>query len=120
MRRLAKGAQKTTPFMRLVPTENRVNGVTVKNFVPDEIVRFCNFSTYGGTTIAGTEHEVNNILAVIDTAQVVTWFEPDITSADRIRILETGVDYEIIGEPENIELRRREMQFKVRRVKGGA
>ena len=120
MKRLAKGAQRTTPFMRLVPTENRVNGVRVKTFDPDGIVRFCNFSTYGGTTIAGTEPEVNNVIAVIDTAQVVTWFEPDITSADRIRILETGADYEIIGEPENIELRRQEMQFKVRRVKGGA
>ena len=115
MKRLAKGAQKTTPFMRLVPTENRVNGVRVKPFDPDGIVRFCNFSTYGGT-----EQTVNGVLTVEDTAQIVTWFEPDITSADRIRILETGADYEIIGEPENIELRRKEMQFKVRRVKGGA
>lgn len=115
MKRLAKGAQKTTPFMRLVPTENRVNGVRVKTFDPDGIVRFCNFSTYGGT-----EQTVNGVLSVEDTAQIVTWFEPDITSADRIRILETGADYEIIGEPENIELRRKEMQFKVRRVKGGA
>lgn len=115
MKRLSKGAQKTTPFMRLVPTENRVNGVRVKTFDPDGIVRFCNFSTYGGT-----EQTVNGVLAVENTAQIVTWFEPDITSADRIRILETGADYEIIGEPENIELRRQEMQFKVRRVKGGA
>ena len=115
MKRLSKGAQKTTPFMRLVPTENRVNGVTVKTFEPDGIVRFCNFSTYGGT-----EQTVNGVLAVENTAQIVTWFEPDITSADRIRILETGADYEIIGEPENIELRRQEMQFKVRRVNGGA
>lgn len=115
MKRLAKGAQKTTPFMRLVPTENRVNGVRVKTFDPDGIVRYCNFSTYGGT-----EQTVNGVLSVEDTAQIVTWFEPDITSADRIRILETGADYEIIGEPENIELRRKEMQFKVRRVKGGA
>ena len=115
MKRLSKGAQKTTPFMRLVPTENRVHGVTVKTFEPDGIVRFCNFSTYGGT-----EQTVNGVLAVENTAQIVTWFEPDITSADRIRILETGADYEIIGEPENIELRRREMQFKVRRVNGGA
>ena len=115
MKRLAKGAQKTTPFMRLVPTENRVNGVRVKTFDPDGIVRFCNFSTYGGT-----EQTVNGVLSVEDTAQIVTWYEPDITSADRIRILETGADYEISGEPENIELRRKEMQFKVRRVKGGA
>lgn len=115
MRRLAKGAQKTTPYMRLVAKSERVNGVTVKTYDPDGVVRFCNFSTYGGT-----EQVVNGVLSVEDTAQMVTWYEPDITSADRIRLLETGTDYEIIGEPENIELRMQEMQFKVRRVKGGA
>lgn len=115
MKRLAKGAQKTTPFMRLVAKSERINGVTVKTYDPDGVVRFCNFSTYGGT-----EETVNGLLSIEDTAEVVTWFEPDLTSADRIRLLETGVDYEIIGEPENIELRRQEMQFKVRRVKGGA
>ena len=115
MRRLAKGAQKTTPYMRLVAKSERVNGVTVKTYDPDGVVRFCNFSTYGGT-----EQVANGVLTVEDTAQMVTWYEPDITSADRIRLLETGTDYEIIGEPENIELRKQEMQFKVRRVKGGA
>lgn len=118
MRRLAKGVQKTTPFMRLVARSESVGGVRVKTYDPDGIVRFCNFSTYGGTI--RTEVESNNIIVVEDTAQVVTWYEPDITSADRIRLLETGVDYEILGEPENIELRRQEMQFRVRRVKGGA
>lgn len=115
MRRLAKGAQKTTPYMRLVAKSERVNGVTVKTYDPDGVVRFCNFSSYGGT-----EKVVNDVLVVEDTAQIVAWFEPDITSADRIRLLETGADYEIIGEPENIELRQQEMQFRVRRVKGGA
>lgn len=115
MRRLAKGAQKTTPYMRLVARSERVNGVIVKTYDPDGVVRFCNFSTYGGT-----EQNVNGVYSVEDTAEVVTWFEPDITSADRIRLLESGTDYEIIGEPENIELRQQEMQFKVRRVRGGA
>lgn len=115
MRRLAKGNQKATPFMRLIPSTERANGVTVKTYEPDGIVRFCNFSTYGGT-----ESTVNGLLVVEDTAEVTTWFEPDITSADRIRLLETNTDYEIIGEPENIENRRQEMTFKVRRVKGGA
>lgn len=115
MKRLAKGAQKTTPYMRLVAHSERVNGVTVKTFDPDGVVRFCNFSTYGGT-----EKTVNNVVVVEDTAQMITWYEPDITSADRVRLLETGADYEIIGEPENIEMRRQEMQFRVRRVKGGA
>ena len=101
--------------MRLKATSTTVNGVTIKTYDPDGIVRFCNFSTYGGT-----EKQVNGLLVIEDTAQIVAWYEPDITSADRIRILDSGVDYEIIGEPEDIELRHQEMQFKVRRVKGGA
>lgn len=115
MKRLSKGYQKATPFMRLVPKTENINGVVVKTYEPDGAVRFCNFSTYGGT-----ETVVNGLLVVEDTAEVTTWYEPDITSADRIRLLETNTDYDIIGEPENIELRRQEMSFKVRRVKGGA
>lgn len=115
MRRLAKGAQKTTPFMRLIGSTEKVLGVEKKTYSPDGKTRFCNFSTYGGT-----ESESNGLLVVEDTAQVVTWYEPDIKSGDGIRLLETGADYEIIGEPENIELRKQEMTFKVRRLKGGA
>lgn len=115
MKRLTKGAQKTTPFMRLVAHTEYIDGVAFKTHDPDGMIRFCNFSTYGGT-----EREVNGVYVVEDTAQVITWFEPDITSADRIRLLESGAEYEIIGEPENIEQRRQEMQFRVRRVKGGA
>lgn len=115
MMRLQKGAQKTTPFMRLVPTVSKVLGVNKKTFEPDGIVRFCNFSTYGGT-----ETDVNGLLVVEDTAQVIAWYEPDIEAGDGIRLLETEADYEIIGNPENIEMRNQEITFKVRRLKGGA
>ena len=115
MRRLAKGAQKMTPFVRLIGSTARVLGVEKKTYEPDGVTRFCNFSTYGGT-----EREANGLLVVEDTAQIVTWYDPDIKSGDGIRLLETGADYEIIGEPENIELRNLEMTFKVRRLKGGA
>lgn len=115
MRRLDKGAQKTTPFMRLECVTDMVMGVPLKTYKPDGFLRFCNFSTYGGT-----ETTSNGLTVVEDTAQIVAWYDPAIESGDRIRILETGADYEIIGTPENIELRGQEMTFKVRRVKGGA
>lgn len=115
MKRLLKGAQKTTPFMRLVPSTEIVLGIAKKTFIPDDVVRFCNFSTYGGT-----ESMVNGLTVVENTAEIVAWYDPDITSADRIRILDTGADYEIIGDPENIEMRNQEMKFKIRKIKGGA
>ena len=115
MKRLDKGKQKRTPYMRLVATEEKVLGKVNKKYTPDGITRFCNFSTYGGT-----ERDVNGLIVVEGTAQIIAWYEPDITSADHIRILTNGNEYEILGTPEDIELSGQEMTFKVRRVKGGA
>lgn len=115
MKRLDKGAQKTTPFMRLIASSEKIKGVSVKTYTPDGIIRLCNFSTYGGT-----ERESNGVYIVEDTAQIIAWYNPDIKAGDGIRILTTGHDYEIIGTPEDIELRGQEISFRVRRVKGGA
>ena len=62
---------------------------------------------------------VNGVYSVIDTASVTTWYRPDITANCRI-LREDGAIYEIINEPENIEMQNTFLQFKVRRVKGGA
>ena len=72
----------------------------------------CSFKTYGGT-----ETTSNDVLMVIDTAKIETWYRPDITSASQIRL--GSKVYEVMGEPENIEQRNQFLQFKVRGVKGG-
>lgn len=115
MQRMNKGAQKATPFELLKASTTVTLGVPKKTFTGDGLTRFCNFSTYGGT-----EREVNGLLVVDDTAAVVTWYDPEIKSGDRIKLLESGAVYDIIGQPENIELRNQEMSFKVSRIKGGA
>lgn len=74
---------------------------------------FCSFKTYGGT-----ETVSNGLLVVIDTAKVETWYRNDIKSDSQIRL--NGKIYEVIGEPENIEMRNQFMKFKVQAVKGGA
>lgn len=76
-----------------------------------EIV-FTKFKTYGGT-----ESVVNGQLTVIDTANVETWYRPDITSASLIKL--GSKKYEVMGEPEDIEQRHQILKFKVRGVKGG-
>lgn len=73
------------------------------------------FKSYGGT-----ESTENGILSIIDTATIETWFRPDIKSDCMIVLPESGAKYEVIGEPENIEMRNQILKFKVRRVKGGA
>lgn len=109
-----KARQMTTPAQIMTPTETIKHGVPVKTLVPGE--RFnCNFATYGGT-----ETNVNGIIAVEDTANVVTWFNPNITAGCVIRRLTDNADFEVIGEPENLEERQMLMLFKVKRFKGGA
>ena len=73
------------------------------------------FKTYGGT-----EREVNGLYSIEDTAIVECWYRPDITSECRVAIAGTERVYEVIGEPENIDLRNQYLRFRVRRVKGGA
>lgn len=106
----------TTLFL-LIPQSSMVLGVEKKVFPEgvDGIEVNGSFKTYGGT-----ESEENGIYSVIDTAVIETWFRPDIKSNCRIFVPLTGGTYEIISEPENINLRNQYLKFKVRRIKGGA
>ena len=114
MKRLSKSNQMTTSLQLLIPTTETAFGVAKKIYV-DDMIFSCNFSTYGGT-----ESVSNDILSVIDTAEIVCWYNPRITSDCRVRRLSDKAEFEIIGEPENIEMRNMLLKFKIRRVKGGA
>ena len=102
------------PMKLLVPTYTTVSGVPKKTFPTDGDLIFGSFKSYGGT-----ERDVNGLYSIEDTANVETWYRPDIKSDYKIK-LESGAVYDIINEPENIEMRNQFMKFKVRRVKGGA
>lgn len=105
------------PLVLLTPVWSTVNGVRVKTYpaIADGVQFFGSFKTYGGT-----ETTSNGILSIEDTADVEAWFMPNIVSGCRIAIAGTTKVYDIIGEPENIEMRNQFIKFKVRRVKGGA
>lgn len=106
----------STPVLLLVPTYSTEKGVPVKTY--DEsagIQLFCSWKTYGGT-----ETTQNDLFTVIDTAQIETWYRPEIKSDCRIQDIETGSVYEILGKPEDINRRHQFMRFKVQAVEGGA
>ena len=107
----------TEPFLTAIevfnPTYETVKGVTKKVYPERGVIVHCSFKTYGGT-----ETTVNGQLTVIDTANVETWYRPDITSASQIRV--GAKMYEVMGEPEDIDQRHQFLKFKVRGVKGGA
>lgn len=106
----------TTPVLLLIPTLEQVKGVYIKKYDEKNGVQFfCSWKTYGGT-----ETTTNEVYTVLDTAQIETWYKPEIKSDCRIKDLETGDIYEIIGRPEDIDRRHQFMRFKVQAVEGGA
>lgn len=68
--------------------------------------------------MAELKKNVNGVYSIEDTANVETWYTPEITSDCRIVVLDNGAVYEIIGEPENVEMRNIYLKFKLRRYKG--
>lgn len=102
--------------MLLKPIHSKVSGVPVKTFpeISEGEMFYGSFRTFGGT-----ERDVNGLYSIEDTATVETWYRPDITSDCRVTVAGTNAVYDILGEPENIEMRCQFMKFKLRRVKGG-
>lgn len=121
MFRPTEAGQMVTPLMLQQPVNAVSYGVNQKTYENVKGVIMANFKTFGGT-----EKNDNGIITVEDTAQVVCRYRPDITGACRVVLLDGNEDtnnakcYEILGEPENIEMRNMFLKFKVRRVKGGA
>lgn len=105
----------STAVQLLVPTYTTSKGTTYKTF-PDtgEIIN-CSWKTYGGT-----ETTNNDVFTIVDTATVETWYRPDIKGDCRLKVLATGDIYEILGKPENVNMRNQFLKFKVEAVEGGA
>lgn len=106
------------PFKLLAPIVTNVRGARVKDYAkPSDVdtVMFCSFRTFGGT-----ERMTNDLYTIEDTATLNTWFHPSITADCRIYICDTGKTYEIVGTPENIDMRNQYLSIKVRAIGGGA
>ena len=117
---MAKMFRPTYPFdvamKLLIPAVTMVKG-TKKKVFPEpkdvEDVFFGSFKTFGGT-----DNFSNDVYTVFSTATIDTWFNPDIKPDCQIYICETEEIYNIINEPENIDMRHQFMKFKVEKVGG--
>lgn len=103
------------PLMLLIPEYSKEYGVESKTYPEDGILIYGSFRTFGGT-----ERDVNGVYSIENTANVDTWYRPDITSDCRIKLPQTGETYEILGEPENIAMRNQFLRLKLMQIKGGA
>ena len=107
--------QMTTACLLIEPiTGPKVNGVETKIWPQDgNKIFFANLKSYGGT-----ERKANDLWIIEDTMTLTCWYRPDITSACRVKIMQNRAIYEIIGEPENWEMRNQFLVCKLKRVKG--
>nr|DAT90092.1 MAG TPA: PORTAL PROTEIN, 15 PROTEIN, HEAD PROTEIN, TAILED BACTERIOPHAGE, SIPHOVIRIDAE.6A [Caudoviricetes sp.] len=117
MYRPAEISNLDTALKLLIPEYEKKNGVVKKRYpdkpYTDSPLIYANFKTRGGT-----ETEINGVYAILDTAEVTTWYREDIKADCRIVRLPDGAVYEVIGEPENVNNRGQFIIFKVERVKG--
>lgn len=119
----AEAAQMSTPLLLQLPVTAVSYGVNKKTYTDAKGVIMANFKTFGGT-----EQNNNGVITVVETAQIVCRYRPDITSGSRFVLLPAGYDdagkpkavYEVLGDPENIEMRNMFFKIKVKRIKGGA
>lgn len=112
----------TTTMYLLEPVITRSKGVSNKTFpkCKDADIIYCSFKTYGGTVVTkSNEKDVNGLLSVVDTANVETWYNPNITSDCRLAFDDDN-QYEIIGSPENVSMRNKTMKIKLKKVMGNA
>lgn len=108
------------PLKLLIPSWKTINGVRKKTYpavddVSDDLIILASFRTFGGT-----ETTINGVYSIEKTAVVETNYRPDITSDCQIYVIDTKETYEIIGDPENIEMRNRTTKFKVKKISGKA
>lgn len=98
----------------LIPATVTIKGSTKKVYPEHGELIYCTFRTFGGT-----ETKDNGLLIVEDTAVIETWYRDDITSDCLVKDV-NGKTYEILGTPENINMRNQILRFKIRSVRGGA
>jgi len=91
---------------------DNVNGADDITYVPETDINFCNWKGMGGT-----ESTESGVLVIEDTATLTMWFNPSISEKDRILLNDINeLAYEVIGMPENIEMRNIYLMVKVKRV----
>lgn len=108
----AKIREFVTPAIHKRVVEKVTNGRTKKTVQIIANVR-------GKFKLKGTsEINANGLTVVSDTTTFITWYKADYASKDILSI--GGVDYQIVGTPENTEHRDRYSVLNLERIGGGA
>lgn len=101
-----------TPAIQKKTRVEMVNGRTQKIAV--EVATLRGKFKQKGTS----ELNANGLLVVNDKTSYTTWWKADLESGDILTIY--GVDYEVKGTPENVEMRGRYAILQLEKLSGGA
>lgn len=118
---MAKSYKPSAPFnvpmKLLIPVYSESKGVVTKTFpnLSNAPVFFGSFRSF-----VGAEATENDLSVVSRTAYIDTWYRPDIKANCRIYLCNTGDTYEIVGDPENIQMRNQWLKIRVQKYGGGA
>lgn len=98
----------------LIPTTTKVKGVEKRTYPSPADVS----QTFNGSfrTFGGSEGFENDIYTVVDTATIDCWYDPNIKSDCRVYVCDTGRTYEVLGSPEDINMRHQYMRIRVRAI----
>lgn len=104
--------EMVTPAIHKKAVEVVVNGRLTKIYNAVAIIK-------GKFKLKGTtEITANGLTVVNDKTTFMTWFKSDLEASDILTI--GGVDYQIIGSVENVEMRGRYAVLNLERIGGGA
>lgn len=103
------------PMKLLKPISVKEYGVSKKGYSSpeDSELIFGSFRKFNGT-----ETFKDDVYTIVDTAVIDTWFRPDIKADCKIYLPEIDKTYEIISDPEDIDMRHQYLQFKVQKSGG--
>lgn len=101
-----------TPAIHKKTQVQMINGRTQKEAV--EVANLRGKFKQKGTS----ELNANGLYVVNERTTFTTWWKADFKSGDILSIY--GVDYEIKGNPENVEMRGRYAILNLEKIEGGA
>lgn len=101
-----------TPAVHKKAVEVEINGRLTKSYNIVGTVRG-KFKQKGSAEITA-----NGLTVVNDKVSFITWFKKDLEASDILTI--NGVDYEIKGSVENVEMRGRYAVLNLEKISGGA
>lgn len=101
-----------TPAIHKKPVEELINGRSIKTLQEKGAIRG-KFKQKGSSDI-----DANGLFVVNTSTTFITWWKSNFEAKDVLTI--GGIDYEIVGEPENVEMRNRYAILTLSKISGGA